>query len=404
MRLRGLRYERREEGGIPREDLDRIDLLWAAAMGFGPVDPIPATLFQVKQLLLVLHAGEPYRLVRALAHEAVFLSHRGLRSERETGRVLSLALEEAERLGQPEPLGRAYIGAGIAAILQGRWKAGAGLLDRAEHLLREGTAGLHYEIHLAQFQALVGYSVMGDLPELSRRLPGLVLEARSKGDLLALANLRAGHAYLLFLAQDRPEMAREALVEAMGAWSSRGFHAQHYNELVSLVNIELYEGSPLRARAQLEAAWSALRRSMLLRVQAIGITCRELRARTLLGLELEKPGSMDARGWRQLGSDIRAIEAEKTPYGHALVLRLQGLALLARGREGEAHPVLLQSELAFEGSDMRLHALTVRMLRGSLHGRAGEGLREAARTDLQALGVVSPERFLRMHLPVPRPQ
>ncbi|WP_005035219.1 ATP-binding protein [Holophaga foetida] len=399
LKLRGLSFTVKAKESIPAGLLNRIDILWAAAMGYGPVDPIRGADFQARQLLLTLKAGEPFRLVRALAHEAAFLAHGGLRSERETGRVLAQALSLAERMGHPNPMGRAFIGAGIAAIMQGRWKAGAELLDKAEQLLREHCTGLDYEIHIAQFQALVGYSVMGDLPEVARRLPELLQEAKGQGDLLALTNLKTGYSYLLHLAQDDPDRARVVLQESMAFWSNRAFHAQHYNEFISRVSIELYAGARLEALDYLERCWKELKRSMLLRVQAIAITCWELRARTILGLEISVGGMISRRQWRQVRSDIHAIEREGTPYGHALALRLRALEALAQKRGTDAQGFLLQAEVAFEACDMLLHAITARHGRARLQGEHGRELLESADSAMRQRGIQNPGRFAGMHLP-----
>lgn len=400
LRFRGLSFRVTAKEEIPDERLDRIDVLWAAAMGFGPVDPIRGAGFQARQLLLTLQAGEPFRLVRALAHEAVFLAHGGLRSEEETGRALAQALSLAERMGHPNPMGRALIGAGIAAIMQGRWRAGAELLDKAEHLLKDHCSGLDYEIHIAQFQALVGYSVMGDLPEVARRLPELLQVAKGQGDLLALTNLKTGYAYLLHLAQDDPDRARADLQDSMAFWSNLAFHAQHYNEFVSRVSIELYAGAHQEALDYLDASWNDLKRSMLLRVQAIAITCWELRARSIFGLALASKKNLSHGQWKRAKADIRAIEQEGTPYGHALALRLRALGALVQQRNGEAQGFLLQAEVAFEACDMLLHAVIARYCRARLQGEPGRELLAGAESDMRQRGILNPERFAAMHLPL----
>jgi len=398
LKLRGLSFTVKPKAELSEERLRRIDILWAATMGFGPVDPIMGAGFQARQLLLSLRAGEPIRLIRALAHEAAYLAHGGLRSQRETDRVLCRTEALARQTGQPGPLGRAFVGAGIAAILQGRWKAGAELLDRAELLLREHGAGLDYEIHIAQFQSLVGYSVMGDLPEVSRRLPEFLQEARRRGDLLALTDLQTGYAHFLHLAQDDPERARSVLRESLDLWSKRAFHAQHYNAMVSRLSVELYVGNLREAQGDLERSWPLLQGSMLLRVQAIAITCWELRARIFLGLEIAHPGSLSHRQGKVVRRAFRAIEGEGTPYGHALALRLRALDCLATGRPVEAQGLLLQAEVAFGACDMALHAITVRYGRALLQGEAGQELRLSAETEMAQRGILNPRRYAAMHL------
>ena len=52
-------------------------------MGMATGDLMRVADFQAKQLLLSLRTGEPFRLVRALAYEAIFSSARGNRPRKE---------------------------------------------------------------------------------------------------------------------------------------------------------------------------------------------------------------------------------------------------------------------------------------------------------------------------------
>src|SRR5262249_16803690 len=72
LRLRGIKFVKRDLSEIPKEQILRIDICWAVAAGLGNVDPIRAADFQTRHLLLALRAGEPYRVARALDLEAGF--------------------------------------------------------------------------------------------------------------------------------------------------------------------------------------------------------------------------------------------------------------------------------------------------------------------------------------------
>jgi tetratricopeptide (TPR) repeat protein len=402
IRIRGLGSRLRKESEIPPEELDRIDICWAGAMGLGPIDHIRGGAFQARGLGLALKAGEPFRVVRALAHETIYVAHRGIRSQAATQRVLAATQVLAEQLGEPGPLGRALIAAGTAGIMQGRWKAAMELHEKAEAILRDHCSGMDYELHISQHHGLAAHWILGNVREVSARLPVAIQTAWDKADLLALTNLRTSIAPYLCLARDEPDLAKWEVRQAMEHWSSAGFHLQHYNALAAQANIHLYEGEPLTAWDLLTTQWPGLRGSLLLRVQPIFITMLELRARTALAVVLLvlDPGSKAGMPWLKTArADIRALAGEKTPYGDALALKLQALEALVAARTKEAALLLSQAETAFGACDMGLHAMAVRQIGSSLEGGPGSARTAEAIADMRNQGVVHPERFARMHVP-----
>ena len=286
--------------------------------------------------------------------------------------------------------------------MQGRWKAGMELHEKAEALLRENCTGMDYELHISQHHALVCHWILGNLRVVETRLPACLQAAREKTDLLMTTNLMTSVAPYLHLAQGHPDRAREDIRLAMAHWSSTGFHIQHYNALVARVNIHLYEGEPEPAWELITSHWRPFRNSLLLRVQSMFITMLELRARTALAVVLLvlDPGSRAGTPWLKTArADIRALERENTPYGDALALKLQALEALVEVRTEEAARLLALAETAFGACDMSLHAMAVRQIRSSLEGGPGSARTAEAIADMRNQGVVHPERFARMHVP-----
>ena len=401
LKLRGYGFQERRESKVPQKVLDRIDTCWAAAMGLGPIDPIRGGDFQARHLLLALEAGEPFRLVRALAHETIFLATRGVNQLAATQQVQAITLALAERIGHPNPLGRAFLAAGTAALMQGRWKAAVDLLQRAETLLRENCTGLDFELHIAQNHALLAHLQLGNLREVERRLPHRIQTAREKADLLAITNLRASISPYLHLAQDDPSRALREAQQALQGWSSSGFLVQHFHALCAELNVRLYLGQPEDAWALLTGQWAALRQSRLLRIQLVRVASLELRSRCALALAMAKdPDSREGRTFFNLAhDDILALEKEGTPYGEAFALKLQAMEALVLNRPEEASALFFQAEIAFQGCDMALHAAVVRRFRGQLDGRPGADHIEAAEKWMQGQGILDPARFSAMHLP-----
>ena len=398
LRLRGYRFQERRESQVPQADLDRIDTCWAAAMGLHPTDAIRGADFQARQLLLTLEAGEPFRLIRALAHETMFLSRHGKRNLKATQQVQAITLALAERIGHPNPMGRAFIAAGTAALMQGRFKASVDLLQRAEALLRENCTGLDYELHIAQNHALLAHLHLGNLREVERRLPHRLQAAREKGDLLAITNLRTSVSPYLFLAQDEPGRALRDLEQAIHGWSSAGFHVQHYHGLIAAAHVQLYLGDVAAAWELIDGHWRDLKRSQLMRIQPILISALELRARCALAQA--DPDTREGRVFfDRAHADIMAIEKEKAPYGEALALKLQAMDALARNRPEEASALHFQAEIAFQSCDMDLHAMVARRCRGRLDGRPGVEHLEGAEKWMLGQGIVNPARYAAMLVP-----
>ena len=401
LRLRGYGFQERRESKVPQRDLDRIDTCWAAAMGLGPIDAIRGAEFQARHLLLALEAGEPFRLVRALAHETIFLATRGVDQLAATQQVQAITLALAERIGHPNPLGRALLAAGTAALMQGRWKASVDLLQRAETLLRENCTGLDFELHIAQNHALLAHLQLGNLREVERRLPHRIQTAREKGDLLAITNLQTSISPYLHLAQDDPARALREGQQALQGWSSSGYLVQHFHGLCAELNARLYLGDPDGAWAQLTSQMEPLRRSRLQRIQLVRIATLELRARCALALAMTAdPDSRPGRAFFNLAhEDLLALEKEGTAYGEAFALKLQAMEALVLNRPEEASALFFQAEIAFQGCDMGLHAAVVRRFRGQLDGRPGADHIEAAEKWMQGQGILDPARYSAMLLP-----
>jgi serine/threonine protein kinase len=395
VKLRGYGFRERAAESIAPHVLEEIDVLWAAAMGLGPVDILRGADFQSRHLLKALAGGEPFRIVRALAHETIFVAQHGNRSRHATQRIVSTTLALAERLGHPEALARAYIAAGIANTLQGHWRASAELLARAEALLRNHCTGVDYELHITQHHEFLARTVLGQHGEIARRLPVLLKEAHGRGDLLAITDLRTSMEVPQRLVEDDPDSARRELAEAIGAWTSMGFHTQHYHALVSGANLELYAGNPSEACRLLEDRWLGLKRSMLMQVQTISVTAWELKARVNLALAFG--AAQRDRHLKAARDAMRKVAREGTDYGDALQLRLRALQCLAEDRGSEVMPLLLQAELAFEACEMSGHAMTARHARGLLGG-VSDAL-QSGEAWLRSQGVKNPARYTGMHFP-----
>jgi serine/threonine protein kinase len=389
LRLRGLGSVERSEQDVPARLLERLDVLWSMAMGLGPFDIVRAADFQTRHLLLALEAGEPIRLVRGLAHETALRATVGTSTVRFTQRLQAMTLDLAERIGRPEALARAQLATSIAATAFGRWHVALEWADKATETLRQGCAGMAYELNLAQFFSLRNAMLLGHFPEVQHRYPGLLQEARHQGDLLMATNLLVVVGSMLRLAEDDPALAHHCLDQAMSGWQQKGYLLPHMDCLAARVNVLLYEGRSQEALEDVSGQWPELKKSMLLGAQALRVTARELQARVLLATGRDSR----ARAW------IRAMAREDCDYSQALALKNEAI-LEARAGHPQGHDLLFKAEMALRASQLNLHAECVCRVRGAhLGGNQGNALICQADQWMESRGILNPARMARMLAP-----
>jgi hypothetical protein len=402
IRLRGLGFRERDASQISQEDLIRVDACWTLSIGFSNINPIRGRDFQNRHLLLALRAGEPYRVALAIANEAGYSAMDGWHDKERTGRLVRKAMTLAERVNRPHAIAMAYMAASIAAHLEGRWKTAWELAQKEVAILRESCTGVAWELDFTHIFSLRALSYLGELKELSYRLPVLIMEARERDDLLAVTSLRTRHSYLTLLAMDEPGRAREDLREAIELWSHEGFHSQHYWAMVAETEIALFLAEAKAAWRLLSGQWRGLKRSRLLRVQVFRIESWHLRARCAIAAAVDEQGSeADPRALLRIAEkDAGRIEGENTPWGNALARLLRGEVAAARGEVRTSISFLDSAERKLEAADMALYAAAARRMRGELiGGDEGRALVEGADAWMIGQKIKNPGRMTAMLAP-----
>jgi hypothetical protein len=396
VRLRGLGFRTRDVSQIAAEVLVRIDACWSVAMGLGIVDHIRGADFQARHLLLALRTGEPGRITRALAIEVAYTAARGgARARRRSAELGDVAQRLAEELNAPQALGLVEVARGTAAALLGDWKRALELCDRSEAILRDRCTGVGWELAIAHLYSLLSLYFLGDLPELSRRLPILIKDAKERDDLNAVTNLRTRFSYLMWLAADDPEQARREVESGLDGWYDQGYTAQHSFDLHGGAETRLYTGDGPGAWAHVERHWAGLERSLLLRVQGICIEALSVRARSAIaaaGQASDGDGRMPLV--RAAERAVRRLGAMDAPHAAPLAaLASAGLASVTR-QDDWARRCLDEAVRGFESVEMALYLAAARRRRGEIEG--GEsGAARASEADawMQAHGIRNPERM-----------
>jgi predicted Ser/Thr protein kinase len=352
--FRGLSHQERPESAISQAVLDKIDTAWCAAQGLAIIHA--GRMFQTTHLLLALRAGEPYRVARAIAHEALRMAVAGTRAGSGVERTLDTARRIAERCGNPHATAFTRLVAGSAAYLAGRWGESARCLDDAEELLRVACRGVAWELDSAHIIGMLCRVQMGDLLELARRLPSLQEEARARGDLYAEVMLSVSSAPWLLLAEDRAAEAVQMVNAALARWTHGRFDIVRNGALYASGEMALYRGDAAAAWAASADAARRLSLSPLMRVQVLRIRFLYLRARSAIAAAAAHDGKQRRTFLARAESDAARLAGERSPWGNALASLVFGLVRSSQGRPGEAAMAFRIARIGLLTADMGLHA------------------------------------------------
>lgn len=404
-RVRGLSFHERDESEISGQEVTRIDTCWSVAVGLSMVDVIRGAEFQARHLLLALKAGEPSRVVRALTTEAAYTAIAGSKSRLRTERLLKQATALAEQLNQPDAFGRVLLARGISAYLMGEWKNAVEFTEQAETILREQCKGVAWERHTAHHFSLMSLVNLGKWEQVSRRLSGLLKEAKERGDLLAETNLSIRMSYLVLLAADKLEQAQGELQQGMKEWSQQGFHTQHYYDLIRRGEIALYSRKGMDAWNFITGSWPALSRSLILRIQTFRIESRYLLARSALAAAVDCHSSSSQKSsfshfLNAAEKEAKRMEREGTPYASSLCFFTRAGIASIRGNEPDAVTLFSRAETVFVANDMALHVAAARWRRGEvIGGDEGRALIDSADSWLRGQNITNPSRIIDMLSP-----
>jgi serine/threonine protein kinase len=387
--LRGLDAKPRAEAEIPAATLARIDTFWMLGAGLSLIDTVRGAHFHARHLLAALDAGEPYRVARAIGVEAAFSATLGSKTAARTGKLLARVRGLIGSIDAPHAIGVYRVAEAYEAYHQGRFRRALAMFEEAEQVFRDRCAGVSWELANVHVFMLGALAHLGAYREISARLPPLLEEAEARGDRFAHVTLRLGPPHVVWLAHDDPAGALRDAEDATARWSKRDFHLQHYYAMVARAEALLYHGDARRAARVLDDARPALERSLLLRIQRLRIDLSFLRGRVALAAG-DEPGTATAE------REARAIEREGVAWagGYAQVLR----AGVARRRGDDASTIagLRAAALAFESTEMAMHAAAATRRAGKrIGGDEGRAMVAAAQARMSEEEVVDPARFSR---------
>ncbi len=398
LRLRGLDFRPRDASELPANELVQIDLAYSVAAGLGMVNALAATEFLTRHLLRTLRAGEPLRVLHALAAEVCLSSAEGVRVAARTARVVARLDALAAALDGPAIRPLVLASTGVVAFNEGRWLDCLERSTEAETLFRERCAGYVWECTTAQIFRLFSLVMLGRLGELGLAYEAVEQAAVERGDLYAQTNLRTAVRSQVFLRDGEPDEALGALEDAFARWPVRYDQLQGLNATTGEVLSRLYLGDARRAYEVITSRWRTFERAFLLRVQTLRTVSLCNRVRPTLALAAER---RDEALVRAAEADARRLLREGVAYAACEgQLAMAGVARL-RGQDERELAALEALERTAESIGAFLYVALSRRWRGRLvGGTAGRALVEASEVWGLAEKVVALDRLLGAYAPV----
>ena len=163
---------------------------------------------------------------------------------------------------------------------------------------------------------------------------------------------------------------------------------------------DLYESRGADAWSRFGARWPQVRRSILLRVQAVRIETLHLRARAALGASGGARGTERERLLETAAHDAERLERERMPWALALAALVRAGVDHRRGLLDRAAAGLRRGIAAATDTDLRGYAAAGRRALGGLvGGDEGASLVREADGWFRAAGGRRPERLADMLVP-----
>jgi hypothetical protein len=399
-----LRFERaRPHVGVAAarpDELLRADVCWSMASGLSGIDVIRGVDYHARHTLLALRTGEPERIARALAWEAMGAALERGADRARAARLLDEADAAASRAGTAYARGSVAGARAADAWCGGRWRESITHADAALAALHAVPRDVAWEVgSLNSFFRLPAFLHLGELEALGRRARECLRHAEELGDRYTATTLRTNVMPVTWLIIDDADQAEREAVEAIRRWStSPQWHIQHWCAFFGQAHVDLYRGEARQALARLRAAWPRVRRALILRIAPQRLQTLQLRAHCALAT-VEHDGH-DGALLALAERDTRRIAREVGPWPAAVATHLgAGLAAL-RGEPMEAVRLLRSAESQYRALDMQLMLASVRWRLGELvGGDEGMALRTAGERFFTAQRVARPERWWRALVP-----
>ncbi len=403
VRLRGFRHRLRTRDSLSATDSTKLDVTWTLACSLGLIHPVVATYYHNKHLLMALEAGEPLHLLRALALEASYCATPGGRPSKRGERLIEIAEGLAERLDDPVARGLYFLARGISAYLAGDTASALPLcLHSADYFVeRQGTT---WETISARRFAIAALFLLGRFEELGRFVPPLLGSAEGTGNRYASMCFRSAYSTVAWLVRDDVAEAQMQLERARSECNPHDYHLSHYNLLLGETFFDLYRGSSITAYERIEAQWSQLENSQLLRVGVVRAQIWQFRASTAaaaaLTLEADRQTSRAQTLRTAALAHCRRLHGDPIARAGASGFVTEAALQFATGEPSDAVALLRRALQCYESLDAAMYVAAVKaQLASLLEGDEADELRNEAASAMDAQHVLNRRNMVRMLAP-----
>ncbi|HMG52119.1 MAG TPA: AAA family ATPase, partial [Kofleriaceae bacterium] len=274
LRLRGLGFRVRSLAEISQAELTGVDVCEGVSFGLALVDTFRAMDFGTRFLLSALRLGERWRVSRAIALETDFLaaSAQSARAVRLLERLeqLTLALDEPPAAAQLLTT-RGF----VDFFVHNRFRRALTNFSEAIASYRAVVGRAGFELDTVSMFCCWALYYLGEIGELSRRVPAMAEAAARNGNRYAAVTLRCAFP-IVWLARFEPDAIEAELDAALGSWTSSGggYQLQHLLALASRIDLALYRRCPEDVTSRIAPEWKLIRRSLVDRPPLQGLLLR----------------------------------------------------------------------------------------------------------------------------------
>ncbi|HZJ65733.1 MAG TPA: hypothetical protein VFD36_19620, partial [Kofleriaceae bacterium] len=330
------------------------DTLWTSATTLSLYDPFAANALTLRFVRRAFAAGLPRWVVRAIALEAAFLSALGGRFRRRADRMMT-ELRTRAALARPYEQAWAAATEGSTAWLAGDIRRCYEWTSRARELFRGIPETGAYEFVLLDAFRLPAMALLGHHAAALTSADDVLALARTRGDRFSTLPCLHGHITLAYLGAGQPERAAAAVDEARAiaqhssSASSTSSPVPAYHQVWSRATLALYDGRGEDAHRLITGAWCALRRSGMLRLEAVAGDLRYLRARCALAAARSLSGRGRARRVRDATAQSHWLRRCALALGPATADAIDAQIAALDGRRSDDRSLASAASTALRG-------------------------------------------------------
>jgi eukaryotic-like serine/threonine-protein kinase len=397
-RIRGLRFDEREDDEVPTEERERLDLIRGAGVGTITTDQFLAFNLLARFIPWALNRGTRSQQVWALTAES-FVAQIEPGGRKRGDAAFAAAEALAERIGNSEALATACMYRGVALVQLGFIKAALVSVRRAARLLEDHVAGGTSNLGWARMFLVGGLGQEGRVAECMRQTSELVEDARNRGDLALEIHVLVGNLVIPDLLLDRPDAAGRMIDDALSRWdrSVEEFDLMHFYGLMCRTRVSLYGGESEAPGRLLTQHRKDIRRSGALQSGANIRYYRSMEGASAIAAARVAPPRERTRLLRR-ADKLAELLLGHGPMGEGTGGILGAGPAVALGRPDVARARLDLAERVSTEQDMGLFAASARIHRAHLFGDGTQ--LQAAYDELGALGVRDPVRWTQSMVPL----